>query len=510
MSDQPPLRVGVLGAGIVGREVALALIRSPERFAPTDGRRIELVGVAVRDVDRHAGGDIPDVLLTDAPAHLVADPEVDTIVELMGGDEPAHTLIAVALAAGKSVVTANKHVLAHHGPELEAIARRTGATLRFEAAVGGGIPILGLLGEDLAANRIDRVRGVVNGTTNYILSAMARDGSDYAEVLAAAQSAGFAEADPRGDVEGDDAVNKVTILTRLAFDTWLTPGSIPRRPPNLHGSGLPGIVGVTVEELAAAAALGLTIRLIASAGRLSANDEDRNEAGNDARNDGGDEREARRERAETARDQAETARDERDARRERVETARDRAEMAGDEREARPQRSEMAGDEAAMATDVFAAVLPTAVPIDGPFGQTTGVLNRIEIDARPLGRVAVSGAGAGGGPTSSAVLGDLLAVARGRGSTWGGLPPARGGSARESARRSPLRIQQGVGSCGWFAYLPGIRPRSVRAGEAHLYAVAAPGGIAIRSAAAPLDLVRSSVARLVDASASITLYPIDE
>ena len=163
--------------------------------------------------------------MSDAPAHLVADDEVDVVVELMGGDEPAHTLIAAALSMGKGVVTANKHVIAHHGAELEAIARRTGAALRFEAAVGGGIPVLGPLATDLAANRVERVRGIVNGTTNFILSAMTDETNplDYAAALAEAQRLGYAEADPAGDVEGLDAANKLVILSRLAFDRWLRP-----------------------------------------------------------------------------------------------------------------------------------------------------------------------------------------------------------------------------------------------------------------------------------------------
>jgi homoserine dehydrogenase len=167
------LRVAVLGAGTVGLEVVRALLDRPATLRPADGASLEVTGVAVRDVAKAATRGLPPELVSDAPAHLVADDGADVIVELMGGDEPAHTLIAAALSMGKSVVTANKHVIAHHGADLEAIARRTGAALRFEAAVGGGIPVLGPLASDLAGDRIDRVRGIVNGTTNYILTSMA-------------------------------------------------------------------------------------------------------------------------------------------------------------------------------------------------------------------------------------------------------------------------------------------------------------------------------------------------
>ena len=168
----------------------------------------------------------------------------------MGGDEPAHTLIAAALSMGKSVVTANKHVIAHHGPELETIARRTGAALRFEAAVGGGIPVLGPLASDLAGNHVTRVRGIVNGTTNFILSAMTDedDPLEFAAALAEAQRLGYAEADPSGDVEGHDAVNKLVILARLAFDQWLDPATIPTRPDGADGPAGPGIATVSLAD----------------------------------------------------------------------------------------------------------------------------------------------------------------------------------------------------------------------------------------------------------------------
>jgi homoserine dehydrogenase len=345
MSRQP-LRVAVLGAGTVGRAVIEGFMQHPERLETADGRQICLTAVAVRDIARARASGIPASLLTDAPAHLVADSGIDVIVELMGGIEPARTLIGAALGAGKAVVTANKAVVAHHGPELEAAARRSGAALRFEAAVGGGIPVLGPIAAELAGNEITRIRGIVNGTTNYILTAMADEGRPYDEVLRDAQERGYAEADPSGDVEGDDAVNKLVILARLAYDEWLDPASIGRRPPTIGGDGKPGITGVTDTETEAVAKLGLTIKLLATAAR--------GEAGTEA------------------------------------------------------------------------AVVPTAVPADSAFGRTGGVMNRIEIEADPLGTVAFSGPGAGGPATSSAVLGDLLAVARGSGSTWAGRQVAHG------------------------------------------------------------------------------------
>ena len=341
-----PLRVGVLGAGTVGREVIRALLERSSRLSPPDGAPLVLAGVAVRDIRKAVAAGIPEALLTDAPAHLVASPDIDVLVELMGGAEPARTLVRAALANGRPVVTANKHLVAHHGPELEAASRASGAPLRFEAAVGGGIPVLGPLILDLAANRVARVRGIVNGTTNFILSAMAREARDYDSVLADAQARGYAEADPTADVEGLDARCKLAILARLAFGAWIAPDSIGNRPGTTTGSaGRPGITGVTADDVAALIAEGRIIRLIAT------------------------------------------------------------ARLAGD-------------------GTLEASVVPSAVPADSPFGRCDGVLNRIEIDARPVGRVAFEGPGAGGPATASAVLGDLVAIARGLGSAWAGSPPA--------------------------------------------------------------------------------------
>ena len=362
--------------------------------------------------------------MTDAPAHLVADPESDVIVEAMGGDEPARTLIAAALGAGKPVVTANKHVIAHHGPELEAIARRTGTALRFEAAVAGGIPVLGPLALDLAGNDIARVRGIVNGTTNYILTAMAQEGRTYDDVLIDAQELGYAEADPTGDVEGDDAVNKLVILARLAFGRWLDPATVGRRPPTVRGDGRPGITGVTDLELEGAAALGFAIKLLASAS---------------------------------------------------------------------------VGQDGA----IRAAVVPTAVPADSPFGWTDGVLNRIEIDAEPLGSVGLSGPGAGGPATSSAVLGDLVAVARGVGSTWAGLA-----AATTPAERAADPLDQ---PRHWYAFIPAVRGDvDLPAALDEAAAVSFEDGTAIRSEVVTLAEARAAFAAILPADIDVTLYPVDD
>jgi homoserine dehydrogenase len=424
------MRVAVLGAGTVGREVVHALIDRQNELTPADGAALVLTGVAVRDIEAARQRGLPAGLLTDAPAHLVASPETDVVVELMGGDEPARTLISAALGAGKAVVTANKHVVAHHGPALESAARRGGASLRFEAAVAGGVPVLGLLASDLAANRIDRVRGILNGTTNFILTEMAEGGRSYEEALIAAQRAGYAEADPSGDVEGDDAVNKLVILARLAFGAWIDPAAVPRRPSRLRGLGGPGITGVTADELAAAGALGLTIRLLAIA----------------ERGPGGE--------------------------------------------------------------GIVASVLPRAIPAGSALGSTDGVLNRIELTGEPVGSIALSGPGAGGPSTSSAVLGDLVALARGLGSTWAGLPPpdlAPSGLAG-IGREGPT---DPVDSGAWFTWLPGVRAGRVieELAEAH---AEVRDGTAIRTRLMPLERLRRSIADTAVTTVDATLYAIDD
>jgi homoserine dehydrogenase len=425
--SRAPLRVAILGGGTVGGSVIRALLESPDRLTPHDGPPLRLTGIAVRNLEAARSRGLPSELLTDAPAHLVASPDVDVIVELMGGDEPAHTLIAAALGAGKPVVSANKHVLAHHGAELEAIARRTGAQLRFEAAVGGGIPILSPMATDLAANAIARVRGIVNGTTNYILSAMAENGSPYDEALAQAQALGYAEADPSGDVEGADAVNKLVVLARLAFGAWLDPAAIVDRPPTARGVGRPGITGVTDDEIEGASALGYTIRLLASASR--------------------------------------------------------------------PGPGTSGGQ-------IAASVVPTAVPSTSPFGWTAGVVNGIEIDASPVGTIRVSGPGAGGDATSSAVLADLIAISRGLASTWAGLGPATSGPIEPA---SPLD-----GPRHWYAFVPAAEAVPLPAALDEAPTVELAHGTAVQTERVTLDEAQAAFRAILPRDVDVTLYPIDD
>ncbi|MDQ3492063.1 MAG: homoserine dehydrogenase [Chloroflexota bacterium] len=264
-----PLRIGLLGLGTVGRAVAGAL--SDERWRDQvrgrGGPALRLVAVGVRDPGRSRGLDLPaSVEVTDDLEALVARPDLDVVVELLGGLDPAERLIRSALERGRGVVTANKALLAARGASLEQLARRTGAPLRFEAAVGGGIPILTPLVRDLAASHIGSLSGIVNGTTNHILTAMTRDGTDYAEALAEAQRLGYAEADPTADVEGLDAAAKLAILARLAFGVWLDPERIPRGS-SAGADAAPGITGISSQAIATAGEQGRVMKLLVRAER---------------------------------------------------------------------------------------------------------------------------------------------------------------------------------------------------------------------------------------------------
>jgi len=260
------LRVAILGVGTVGAEVARGFLRNANRqIGPAGGRTLELVAIADMDVEAAVDRGMPRELIAADAFEVIRRDDIDMVVELLGGIEPARSLIAEALGAGKPVVTANKAALAHHGLELEGIAREKGTALRFEASVCGGTPVLDTIARGLAANRIRRVRGIVNGSTNFILTEMMQAKRTYEEVLAAAQASGYVERDPSADVEGHDAANKLAILTRLAFGAWPEIGSIIASPPSLRGDGRPGITGVSANDIAGAVGLGLAIRLVATA-----------------------------------------------------------------------------------------------------------------------------------------------------------------------------------------------------------------------------------------------------
>lgn len=248
------IQIGILGLGTVGTGVVRILQQNAEDIQTRTHCDIHIKGILDRDLykEREVKGDF---LLTDQPNEILQDPEIQIIVEVMGGIEPARTFILEALRQGKHVVTANKDLIALHGHELLDAANLAGKDLYFEASVGGGIPIIAALKESLAANRITDVLGIINGTTNYILTAMAEQGREYSEVLAEAQQLGYAEADPSADVDGLDAARKLAILSSIAFNSRVA----------LSDVFVEGISKITREDLAFAAELGCTIKLLAIA-----------------------------------------------------------------------------------------------------------------------------------------------------------------------------------------------------------------------------------------------------
>ena len=321
-----PLRIALLGCGVVGSSVARLLSEQADELAARVGVPLELAGIAVRRPARHP--DVPSELLTTDAHALVRRPDIDIVVEVIGGIEPVRSLLLAALNAGKSVVSANKALLAEDGATLHAAATANEVDLYYEAAVAGAIPLLRPLRESLAGDRITRVMGIVNGTTNYILSRMDATGAGFAEALAEATALGYAEADPTADVDGFDAAAKAAILAGLAFHTRVTSADVYRE----------GISEVTAADIASAKAMDCTVKLLAICER----------AGSDA--------------------------------------------------------------EPAVAVRVHPAMIPRSHPLAG----VGDAFNAVFVEAEAAGSLMFYGRGAGGGPTASAVLGDLVAVARNR------------------------------------------------------------------------------------------------
>ena len=252
-----PIRVGLLGAGSVGSQVARLLIENQAELAKRVGAELKLTGIAVRNLNSKRDAELPaELFTTDAESVILGS---DIVIELVGGIEPAKTWVMQALNAGADVVTANKALVAAHGPELFELADQLGAQLYFEAAVAGAIPIIRPLRESLAGDRIDRVMGIVNGTTNFILDRMESTGADFDEALAEATALGYAEADPTADIEGYDAASKAAILASLAFHSEVAVEKVHRE----------GITSVTAMQIETARQAGYAVKLLAICERVS-------------------------------------------------------------------------------------------------------------------------------------------------------------------------------------------------------------------------------------------------
>ncbi|HZV17398.1 MAG TPA: homoserine dehydrogenase [Sphingobium sp.] len=327
MTDSAPLRLAIAGLGTVGAGVIKLLEVNRELVARRAGRPIEVVAISARDRTKDRGVDLAPYEWVDDMASLAARDDIDAIVELIGGsDGPALTLARQCLARGKTLVTANKAMLAHHGLELAREGERTGGALKYEAAVAGGVPVIKGLRDGAAANRITRVYGILNGTCNYILSTMEKEGRAFFDVLEDAQAKGFAEADPTFDIDGIDAAHKLAILASLAFGVEIDFPSVD----------ITGIRHVLAADIREAAALGCRIRLVGM------------------------------------------------------------AECAGDEADA----------------GLFQRVHPMLVPMEHPLAHVDGALNAVVAEGNFVGRLFFQGAGAGEGPTASAVVADVIDVAR--------------------------------------------------------------------------------------------------
>lgn len=251
------IKIGLLGLGVVGSGVARALLEKAEVYAQLVGRPLELVRVLERDPRPERMGRLSAASITSNPDAILADRDIDIVIELLGGEQPAAEFIERALRAGKFVVTANKEVMAKHGPEITSIARERGVDVLYEASVGGGIPIIAPLKRDLLGNEIRAVSAIINGTTNYILTSMAKDGRDFDEALRQAQALGYAEANPDSDILGHDAAYKLAILASLAFHTEVRAADVHRE----------GITNLAARDFRYAAELGYAIKLLAIARR---------------------------------------------------------------------------------------------------------------------------------------------------------------------------------------------------------------------------------------------------
>jgi homoserine dehydrogenase len=257
MIEYRTLRIALLGAGSVGSQVAALLLEHGDELAARAGARLTLTGIAVRDLDAPRDTALPRELLTTDARELILG--ADIVIELMGGLEPAREYVLLALGSGADVITGNKALLATHGPELFELAEQVGAQLYYEAAVGGAIPIIRPLRDSLAGDRVKRILGIVNGTTNFVLDRMDSAGEDFATALATATALGYAEADPSGDIDGYDAAQKAAILASLAFHTRVPVEAVHRE----------GISGITAEDVEGARKAGYVVKLLAICERLT-------------------------------------------------------------------------------------------------------------------------------------------------------------------------------------------------------------------------------------------------
>jgi homoserine dehydrogenase len=334
--DDGLVRVGILGCGNVGSALVRLLDANADLITRRSGVRIEVVRVAVQNLTKERSVAFAPGVLTNDAELVVADRDVDVIVEMIGGVEPARSLILTALKSGKPVVTANKELLANFGAELFEVAATAGVDLLFEASVAGGIPLIRPLRESLVGERIRRVTGIVNGTTNYVLTRMTEERSSLADAVAEAQALGYAEPDPTADIDGFDAAAKAAIIASIAFGARVVAGDVSRE----------GIRNVTADDIGAAAELGYVVKLLA------------------------------------------------------VTEEHDGA--------------------------VSARVHPAMVPLSHPLASVRGSYNAVFIEGEAVGQLMLLGRGAGGGPTSSALLGDLIDAAKNlhsgaRGATVGAL-----------------------------------------------------------------------------------------